>query len=210
MTEEPTFRAFIAIEPPSRVHSALHKLIRELAKRDPNDSVRWVAQDGIHLTVAFLGQLAEEAAPRLLGMLSESLADCRPFNLRIAGTGAFPDGRRRQGARVIWAGVEGDIDELRHLHAKVREALASVKLPVGNSSFTPHITLGRVRRGRHFGLDSEGLSGTSGSQDFLVTGVSLMESRLSRGPAIYVRRGLAAFHGADSDPAMGGNTKTAV
>ena len=210
MTGEPTFRAFIAIEPPSPVRGAMHKLIRELAARDANDSVRWVAQDGIHLTVAFLGQLAEEAAPHLLGALSESLADCKPFNLRIAGTGAFPDGRRRQGARVIWAGVEGDTDHLSQLHESVRDALANARLSIGNSSFTPHITLGRVRRGRHFGLASEGLPGTSGSHEFLVIGVSLMESRLSRGPAVYVQRGIAAFHTADSDPAMGGNTRTTI
>lgn len=195
MNEDQTFRAFIAIEPPAPIRAALHGCIRELAERDPDQSVRWVSEDGIHLTVAFLGQLAEETAPRLLGGLSESLTDCRPFKLRIAGTGAFPGGRRRQGARVIWAGVEGDTDDLRQLHTRVRDALANARLPVGISSFTPHITLGRVRRGRQFSLGAQSLSATGAGREFLVTGVSLMESRLSRGPAVYVRRGLAALAG---------------
>ncbi len=195
MNEGRTFRAFIAIEPPTPIRAALHSCIRELAQLDPSQSVRWVTEDGIHLTVAFLGQLAEAAAPHLMSSLTEALANRRPFTLRIAGLGAFPHGRRRQGARVIWAGLEDEIDHLLHLHAGVLGALSMEGLHIADHSLSPHITLGRVRRGRHFSLDAQDLSAMGAGQEFLVTGVSLMESRLSRGPAVYVRRGLATLAG---------------
>ena len=195
MNEAQTFRAFIAIEPPTAIRAALHIRIRDLAERDSDQSMRWVSEDGIHLTVAFLGQLAEAAAPRLIRALTEALANRRPFTLRVTGLGAFPDGRRRQGSRVIWAGLESETDALLRLHTSVLGALSKAGLHIAGHSFTPHITLGRVRRGKHFSLDAQRLPAAGAGQEFLVTGVSLMESRLSRGPAIYVRRGLAALAG---------------
>ena len=195
MNEVQAFRAFIAIEPPTAIRAALRSCIRELAERDPDRSVRWVSEDGIHLTVAFLGQLAETAAPRLMSCLTEALANRQPFTLRIAGLGAFPDGRRQQRARVIWAGLEGEIDDLRQLHSDVFTALSVAGLHIADNSFSPHITLGRVRRGRQFILDGKALSAAAEGQEFPVTSVSLMESRLSRGPAVYARRGLATLAG---------------
>ena len=188
----PSFRAFIAVVPPKSIRAELGAPVRQLRNLDTKDDVRWVAPDAIHITLAFLGQLEEDRAAPLLDALEQAVAEVGPFELSIGGLGAFGDRRRRGGAQVIWAGLEGDVDALGELHERVVGAVRHVGLRVESRGFEPHFTLGRVRRGRRWGLDVADAP-TTPSARFRVTEVTLMESRLGRGPAVYVERGKVAL-----------------
>ncbi len=178
-----SFRAFIAVVPPESVRADIGRRVRSLSQRDAGDAVRWVTPDAVHITLAFLGQLAEGALPPLRDALAAETAGVAPFSLRAGGIGQFGS----RDSRVIWAGLEGDLDALRELHARVSAAVTRTGLRVEQRAFQPHITLGRVRRGRHWTPNTVD-SPAAPSRDFRVDGISLMESRLGRGPAVYVER----------------------
>ena len=188
----PSFRAFIAVVPPKSVRTGLGELVGQLKNLDGRDDVRWVTPDAMHITLAFLGQLEEDRAAPLLDALEQAVADVGPFDLSIGRPGTFGERRRRGGAQVIWAGLEGDVDALGQLYERVSDAVRHVGLTVESRGFQPHITLGRVRRGRRWRLDAANAPATPSSR-FRVAEVTLVESRLGRGPAVYVERGKVAL-----------------
>ena len=56
----------------------------------------------------------------------------------------FPNPRR---PRVLWVGLEGDLNALAGLQAAVEQAVTGLGYAAEERPFSPHITLGRVRRG---------------------------------------------------------------
>ena len=188
----PSFRAFIAVVPPKSIRAELGALVRRLRNLDTKDDVRWVTPDAMHITLAFLGQLEESKAAPLTSALEEAVADNAAFELSIGRLGTFGERRRRGGAQVIWAGLEGDVVALGELHERVSGAVGHVGLRVESRGFQPHFTLGRVRRGRRWRLDVADAP-TTPSAMFRVTEVTMMESRLGRGAAVYVERGKVAL-----------------
>ena len=188
----PSFRAFIAVVPPGSVRAGLGKLVGRLKNLDSEDAVRWVTPDAMHITLAFLGQLEESKAAPLTSALEKAVVGMAAFDLSIGKLGTFGERRRRGGAQVIWAGLEGDVVALGELHERVSGAVGHVGLRVESRGFQPHFTLGRVRRGRRWRLDVADAPSVP-STTFRVTEVTLMESRLGRGAAVYVERGKVAL-----------------
>ncbi len=185
----PSLRAFVAIVPPPSVKTELEAVVRQLRLHDADEAVRWVAVDALHITLAFLGQIAEGAAAPLLDALRSETAGVESLELTVGSLGTSGDRRRRGGAQVVWAGLGGKTDALQELHTRVNAAVKRVGLRVESRAFQPHITLGRVRRGRRWRLDPAHAPPIS-STAFRVDTVTLMESRLGRGPAVYVERGV--------------------
>lgn len=183
----PPFRAFVAIVPPATVRTELEAVVTQLRRRDADEAVRWVAADALHITLAFLGQIAESTVEPLIDALRKETAGLEPFELVVGSLGTFGDRRRRGGAQVVWAGLGGKVDALQELHSQVNAAVKSVGLRVESRAFQPHITLGRVRRGHRWRLDPAHAPPIP-STVFRVDTVTLMESRLGRGPAVYVSR----------------------
>ena len=184
----PSFRAFIAVVPPKSIRAELSALVRQLRNLDTDGDVRWVTPDSMHITLAFLGQLPESKAAPLTSALEKAVVGMAAFDLSIGRLGTFGERRRRGGAQVIWSGLEGDVVALGELHERVSDAVRHVGLRVESRGFQPHFTLGRVRRGRSWRLDVVNAPSVPSAM-FRVTEVTLMESRLGRGPAVYVERG---------------------
>ena len=61
----------------------------------------------------------------------------------MSGLGVFPNPRR---PRVLWAGLDGDLATLSALQIAVDQAVETLGLPKDDRPFSPHLTLGRVRR----------------------------------------------------------------
>lgn len=126
-------RLFIAIELPEEVKRILWRLRIDIP------GARWVAQEQLHLTLSFLGELEETAIQRLTGALSGIHAP--GFELRFAGTGCFPNPRQ---PRVLWVGLEPE-PLLNSLAALVRKAVLSCDIPQEERPFSAHITLARLK-----------------------------------------------------------------
>jgi 2'-5' RNA ligase len=130
-------RAFLAVEMSPDVRERLVDVKRELAQLGA--AVRWVRDDNLHVTVKFLGSVAEDALDELRALLLDALRDTAPMAARVRGLGAFPDLRR---ARVVWAGVE--CAPLPALAARLDAAAARIGVAPETRPFRAHLTLGRV------------------------------------------------------------------
>lgn len=95
-----------------------------------------------HLTLAFLGEIAEERLAPLVEGLRPRLGAFAPFEAVLEGVGAFPDARR---PKVVWVGFSRGGPELQALAEAIRSGLAALGLPVEARPFVPHLTLFRVR-----------------------------------------------------------------
>ncbi len=105
--------------------------------------MRWVQPDSIHLTLEFLGDLPPARVPDLAAMLDPICTAQAPFRLRVGGLGCFPDARR---PRVLWVGLGEPTGSLARLQGAIRKGCADLGLGVDERAFSPHLTLGRVRR----------------------------------------------------------------
>jgi len=179
-------RAFIAIELPGQIKVALSQLQGSL-RTSKNASVKWVNPEGIHLTLKFLGNVDEAEIPELTKALSEAVRGVAPFSLQLGDPGAFPG---NQAPRVVWVGVEGDMEPLRTLHNNIDRVLTPLGFPPEKRAFSPHLTLGRVREEaspgekRRLGENVTALK-TEAKLPFEVESLSLMRSKLTREGALY-------------------------
>jgi len=130
---------------PDDLRAALEAVQLRLRAIAPGADVRWVSASGMHLTLAFLGQVTDERAAAVALALGEVAACTPPFTLECAGLGVFPGPTR---PRVIWAGITAGLGELRPLAAAVGCALEPLGFRPEQRPFSGHVTLGRARSPR--------------------------------------------------------------
>jgi len=96
----------------------------------------------MHLTLRFLGEVDEAVLPTLQAALDRE-APPVDADLTLARGGTFGGAAR---TRVAWLGVEGDLDALRALAARVERAVGAAGLPEEDRPLRVHLTLARVRQ----------------------------------------------------------------
>jgi 2'-5' RNA ligase len=101
-----------------------------------------VRPEGVHITVKFLGEVQERSLPAVKMALNEAVTRNQPFNLEFSNLGMFGG---REGLRIMWVGIAGDVLRLEALVRDVNTALAVVGFEPEKRPFRPHLTLGRVR-----------------------------------------------------------------
>ncbi|MFD9461978.1 RNA 2',3'-cyclic phosphodiesterase [Streptomyces sp. NPDC060027] len=131
-------RVFIALAPPDHAKEELARQLRPAYDTFPD--MRWNRMEDWHITLAFLGELPVETVPLLRPPLAALAADDRPLSLSLRGSGTFDD-------RVLWSGIDGDLDELHGLAADVRTVVRSCGIAFEDRPLRPHLTLARARRG---------------------------------------------------------------
>jgi len=126
-------RLFVAIELPVQLQSKLAAMRHEIP------GARWVPAAQLHLTLAFLGEVAQER----LDDLRAALAEVRqaPFELSFDRLDCFPHQRN---PRVIWIGFEPQ-PALVRLAEQITTAVTSCGIPLEERSFNAHITLARLK-----------------------------------------------------------------
>ena len=136
-------RAFIAIDLPASLRLQLAKRIDDLRKLMGDLPVRWVRANGIHLTLKFLGDTELERIPHVKQVLLNVAKSNPVFSIRLPALGCFPNSHR---PRVVWLGVEEDSGLLLALQAATIAACRELGFQPETRPFSPHLTLGRVRR----------------------------------------------------------------
>ncbi|MBI2916934.1 MAG: RNA 2',3'-cyclic phosphodiesterase [Chloroflexi bacterium] len=186
----PHVRAFVAIELPEGIRSALSRVIVGL-RGSGGDAVRWVNPGGIHLTLKFLGDVEEPLITDLVRALEAACGPVPAFSLALGTPGAFPS---TGSPRVLWIGLTGQLDSLAFLQRRVEDSLQPLRFPPEDRAFSPHLTLGRVRESRQVGTAQRRQLGQAISacqvppaQPFVVDGVALIRSQLTPQGAIYTR-----------------------
>ena len=143
-----TTRTFIALPLPGAVRSKLEALQTSLAPAV--EGARWVGPEAFHLTLAFLGDVADPDLNAVCLAVAGSVRNLPRFSLEVRGLGAFPDAGR---PRVLWAGIEGDLDALAAVRRAAFDAATLAGYRPADERFHPHVTLARLKPGRGASAD---------------------------------------------------------
>lgn len=132
----------MAVAVPEAVAADLDRAVGPLRGAWP--LLRWTGRDAWHLTLAFLGEMPEEATARLEPRLERAAGRHPRLSLSLGGAGTFPGAAR---ARVLWTGIQGDREALGRLAASVAAGARRAGAPglEENRRFQPHLTLARCR-----------------------------------------------------------------
>ncbi len=135
-------RLFVAIVPPAAALDEIEAAAAPLRPGRPD--LRWTSHAAWHVTLAFLGQVNDAAAARLMPRLERAARRHVVLGLAFGGAGAFPSGAR---ARVLWTGLRGDHRAMAALAASVSAGArrAGAPPPDEGRPFLPHLTLARCR-----------------------------------------------------------------
>ncbi len=181
-------RSFIAIELPEDVKSGLYRL-QDALKSPHHKFVKWVAPEGIHITLKFLGNISLQKVSEIMRIMEQASRGVKPFYLEIAEMGAFPNLVQ---PRVLWLGVRGEVHKLVAWQQRIDENLAHLGFARESRPFTPHVTLARLQEGvplqdrRDFGkLVMK--TPVEVSYKMMVNRLALMKSQLMPSGAVYSR-----------------------
>lgn len=133
---EATRRVFLALWPGDDVAGRLADLA---AAAHAMRGGRQMRSDTLHLTLAFLGDVAECRLPALCAAMATVRGEA--FSLRIDRLGYWAHNH------IVWGGCASTPPQLLRLVADVREALAGAGFAnAGEAAFVPHLTLLRKAR----------------------------------------------------------------
>ncbi len=135
-------RLFLAITLPGSARSALAERIGPVAARAAR--VRWTPVENIHVTLKFFGDTPPQRKAAIVETMERAAAGVGRFEVSISGVKVV---RRRGAAHMVWATIEDTHDQLRRLHGRTERLLERGGFPRERRSFSPHLTLARVRDG---------------------------------------------------------------
>jgi 2'-5' RNA ligase len=130
----PPLRVFFALWPDAGARDALSALARDTAAQARG---RAPSAGNLHLTLAFLGDVAAERIGVLHALGPAVAAAVPPFTLTLDRVGAFGDGG------IAWAGASAPPRDLERLVQSLTGALARDGFPTERRAFHPHVTLAR-------------------------------------------------------------------
>ncbi len=133
-------RTFLAVPLSDDIRQRLVALQERLA--GAVDSVRWVEEENLHVTMFFLGDVDAEEIPAVCRAAQGATSEMPAFPVGLKGLGCFPHTRR---PRIVWAGVGRGAAELKELYEGLSRHLEPLGFRREDRPFTPHVTLGRVK-----------------------------------------------------------------
>lgn len=176
-------RLFAAVPIPSPARDEVAGLLGRL--RACELPVRWVADEGLHLTLKFYGEISADRLEVIGEALRQAGEGAEPLPLRLGELGAFPSPGR---ARVLWMAIEAP-PALELLQDRLERRSEAIGFPPEGVPYRPHVTLGRVREGERCRLSDLERAGERYERvPFLATDVVLYESVPARGRPSYEPR----------------------
>jgi RNA 2',3'-cyclic 3'-phosphodiesterase len=179
-------RLFVGVPVSPEALAACAALLDGVRAVHAGRGVRWVHTGSLHLTLRFLGALPGSRIAAIGDAIETAVRGRAPFQVELAGAGAFPGDRR---PRALWLRIEGGADELGSLARSLAAPLAATGLDPEPRAFQPHLTVART--------DAAGPEGSAAvaaalreaaanwSVAFTVDRVVLYRSHLGGGPPRY-------------------------
>ncbi|MFI9363288.1 RNA 2',3'-cyclic phosphodiesterase [Kitasatospora sp. NPDC053057] len=183
--EPPTRRVFVALAPPDDAKDELARALQPAYAGYPR--LRWNRIEDWHITLAFLGEQPSTAVPLLQSALAGPVASHPALRLSLRGGGHFDE-------RLLWSGIDGDLEGLHLLAAAVREVVRSCGIQFRDRPLRPHLTLARARRDDPVSVPqaAAGLGGFVG-RPWRAERLHLVGSNIGRGPGPIRYRDIATW-----------------
>jgi 2'-5' RNA ligase len=139
-------RCFIAVKVPQHILEEIDNYLMHL-RRIASD-VRWVKVHGIHVTLKFLGEIEPKLVDQVKNSLISITGVVEPFHLSVQGSGCFPNTRK---PRVFWLGLQQNPEnDLFRIYKWIENKLDIHGFEREKRKFSPHLTVGRVRKEQNF------------------------------------------------------------
>ena len=174
-------RLFTGVEIPSDIGQALGML------RGGLPGARWVADEQIHLTLRFIGDIDGITANEIASILFR--INRKPFEVALQGLSSF-GGRK---PRAVVASVVPS-RPLIELQAELERLMQRFGLDPEGRKFTPHVTLARLRDASNQDVaDYLSVRGYFPTRVFTASRFVLFSSRASTGGGPYVTENFYAL-----------------
>jgi 2'-5' RNA ligase len=182
-------RLFLGLALPEPVRDMLAACRTAVARADPSWArEKWVAPENLHVTVRFLGELADADARLLQGRLSTAFQDAPAYTLRLDRPAAIP---RPRAASMLWMEGSEGAEETAALVARADAAADGLADSPDSRRFRAHVTLCRARAPRPLAphtletLEFVARSGDDWARSMSVREVTLYSSVLTRSGPVY-------------------------
>ncbi len=158
-------------------------------------NIKWVEPENFHLTVCFIGDIADASLLPEITTACESIAsETAPFRFRVAGTSVFP--KRGEIIKTVLLTVTEGVEPWKELVHRSEPWLA----PFGakrEGGLVAHVTLGRVKGGGNLPELKEAIARDARTDcgEQVADQLVLMESVLAPSGASYTERGVWRFKG---------------
>jgi 2'-5' RNA ligase len=173
-------RVFFAVAPAAAVHAAAVESARTLRELPGASGIRWVREEGLHVTLRFVGEIDPALVSGLVDRVKGETVGLAPFPLGLGAARWFPSERRPQ---MVVLDVEPPTP-LERLAAAVERGVVAAGFAPESRPFRAHLTLGRVKKDQALQLDVTAVD-TAAADACEVTEVMLFRSELDRRGARY-------------------------
>lgn len=136
-------RLFVAITPPQDIKEDIAKIINAVKRQ--NSEVRWENPSNTHITLAFLGSIHRDLIPKISAALAKTAAKFPKIEIGIGDLGYFYNKREDS---IIFLDVIDKEKILREVYKDLFYNLSEQDFFI-SSKFTPHITIGRLKKQRY-------------------------------------------------------------
>jgi len=169
---------FVALVPPPEAIEDLGVFLSPRQEAEPG--FRWTTSEQWHVTLAFMGHVADRHLDDLLDRLGRAAGRRTAFPLAVAAGGAFPNPGR---AKVLYAGLDVAPfgEELNRLATGARAAASKSGSDTEGGRFHPHVTLARIGQPAEVTKWVRVLEAYRGPT-WTASEIALIESHLGEGP----------------------------
>ncbi|OGY56315.1 MAG: 2'-5' RNA ligase [Candidatus Colwellbacteria bacterium RBG_13_48_8] len=130
-------KLFVAIDPGDELASFLENYQEGLKGKR---GLRLTPSANLHLTVYFIGYVAQDRLNEIVGVLDETSREIGQFRLVLEDIVFAPPGRPR---RMIWAVLKDEDGGYNRLHLSLGRGLGAFTVSTAGRELFPHITLAR-------------------------------------------------------------------
>lgn len=134
-------RTFLAVDLNETILDAIEQVKLRLGETD--GKIRWTDRRNLHVTLQFLGEVADETVAEICARTADAARQVEPFDVAVRGIACVPPTGRQ--LRMVWANVDDSSGEFGALHEIVAMEMSGMGLREENRRFKPHVTLARVK-----------------------------------------------------------------
>ncbi len=132
-------RTFLAFTIPPVLRQQIMAITDELRTLPGGEKIKWVKEENLHITLAFIGDTKKADIPRLKAFFRQELK--AGFYIMKPRLEIFP----HEDPRLVWISVELSNDAAPIMANNISGHLKQLKYPTEEKPFKPHITLARIK-----------------------------------------------------------------